>query len=415
MRIATGLAVALMTAASLGVGSARAEQATIPLCPGLTIVTAVSQAEGDYESIKIIEAVTDDEVRLRYSNERMVSDMFSLEPPRLERTTIRRTVRRVDLESAKLYLQQFSPLLPEMVPETTAVGTSAAVLNALKTKGETELGIFIAFAPPYRPADRNVHPNVYSNQMIAPITRVADEPVMMPLLVNDRLVELPAIHAQGNFFGDESEFFFLDDPKNPLTLKFRYGIDGVPPMEPAVARLFNVEPDTPSDKDLLQVIKIAYECGARPDRPGGPGQGEAPAIPGAGDLGQGAASAAGVALERALADTGRADVYSLYFSFNSDAIREESEPILVEIAGVLARHPEWTLAINGHTDNVGGDQSNLDLSRRRAAAVKDALVTRHGVAAARLTTAGMGRSQPKDTNETLEGRAQNRRVELVRR
>jgi outer membrane protein OmpA-like peptidoglycan-associated protein len=73
------------------------------------------------------------------------------------------------------------------------------------------------------------------------------------------------------------------------------------------------------------------------------------------------------------------------------------------------------LAINGHTDNVGGDQSNLNLSRRRAAAVKDALVTRHGIAADRLTTAGMGRSQPKDTNETLEGRAQNRRVELVRR
>jgi outer membrane protein OmpA-like peptidoglycan-associated protein len=415
MRFATGLAVALMTAASLGAGSARAEQATIPLCPGLTIVTAVSQAEGDYESIKIIEAVTDDEVRLRYSNERMVSDMFSLEPPRLERTTIRRTIRRVDLESATLYLQQFSPLLPEMVPETTAVGTSAAVLEALKTKGEAELGVFIAFGPPNRPpADRNVHPNVYSNQMIAPITRVGDEPVMIPLLVNDRLVELPAIHAQGNFFGNESEFFFLDDPNNPLTLKFRYGIDAVPPMEPAVARLFNVEPNTPSDEDVLQVIKIAYECGTRPDAPAEPGDGDAPAVPGG--VGPGPeASAAGAALERALADTGRADVYSLYFSFNSDAIREESEPILAEIAGVLDRHPAWMLAINGHTDNVGGDQSNLDLSRRRAAAVKDALVTRHGIAADRLTTAGMGRSQPKDTNETLEGRAQNRRVELVRR
>jgi hypothetical protein len=77
--------------------------------------------------------------------------MFSMEPPKLERTILQRTVRRVDLESAFLYLQQFSPLLPELVPETTAIGTSAAVLNALKTKGEAELGIFIAFAPPNRP------------------------------------------------------------------------------------------------------------------------------------------------------------------------------------------------------------------------------------------------------------------------
>jgi outer membrane protein OmpA-like peptidoglycan-associated protein len=414
MRISTGLAAAVMTTATLSAGGGRAEQPSVPLCPGLTIVTAVAQADGDYESIKIIEAVTDDEVRLRYSTERMVSDLFSIEPPKLERTTMQRTVRRVDLESAILYLQQFSTLLPELVPETTALGTSAAVLNALKTKGEAELGIFIAFAPPNRPpADRNVHPNVYSNQMIAPITRVGDAPVMMPLLVNDRLVELPAIHARGDFYGDKSEFFFLDDPANPLTLKFRFGIDDTP-LDPDVARALNLPAGAVGDRDVLRVIKIAYECGGPPDSPADPGEGQAPAVPGGDGAGL-AGSTSGAALEKALAETGRADIYSLYFSFNSDAIREESEPILAEIAGVLARNPEWTLAINGHTDDVGGDQYNLALSQRRAAAVKVALVTRHGVATDRLTTAGMGRSQPKDTNETLEGRAHNRRVELIRR
>ena len=95
-------------------------------------------------------------------------------------------------------------------------------------------------------------------------------------------------------------------------------------------------------------------------------------------------------------------------------IREESEPTLGDIAEVMRRHPDWRLAVNGHTDGIGSDQANLALSTRRSTSVKDALVKRHGIAASRLTTAGFGKSQPKDTNETLEGRARNRRVELVR-
>jgi outer membrane protein OmpA-like peptidoglycan-associated protein len=119
-------------------------------------------------------------------------------------------------------------------------------------------------------------------------------------------------------------------------------------------------------------------------------------------------------LEQALEMSGKADVYSIYFSFNSELIRDESEPTLKEIADIMRRHPDWKLSVCGHTDAIGGDQANLDLSRRRAAAVKEALVARHEVVASRLTTAGFGKSQPKDTNDTLEGRARNRRVELVR-
>jgi outer membrane protein OmpA-like peptidoglycan-associated protein len=119
-------------------------------------------------------------------------------------------------------------------------------------------------------------------------------------------------------------------------------------------------------------------------------------------------------LERALAERGRADIYSIHFSFNSDRIRDESEPTLKEIAGLLAMHPEWKLSIEGHTDDIGGDGSNLDLSRRRSAAVKAALVAKYKIDGNRLSTGGFGKSRPKDTNETLEGRARNRRVELVR-
>jgi len=135
----------------------------------------------------------------------------------------------------------------------------------------------------------------------------------------------------------------------------------------------------------------------------------AQASTGAEGTGQGAS-----ALERALAESGKIDIYSIYFSFNSDKLRDESQPTLKDIAEVMRRHPDWKLQVNGHTDGIGGDQFNLELSQRRAAAVKNTLVKQYKINPARLATAGYGKSQPKDTNDTLEGRARNRRVELLR-
>jgi OOP family OmpA-OmpF porin len=80
----------------------------------------------------------------------------------------------------------------------------------------------------------------------------------------------------------------------------------------------------------------------------------------------------------------------------------------------LQRHAEWKLSIDGHTDGIASDAFNFDLSKRRAAAVKNPLVMRYGIDARRLTTNGFGKSRPRDTNETPEGRARNRLVELVR-
>lgn len=403
-----GLLVAIF--AMGGSADIEAQHPTIPLCAGLSIVTAVSQPGGDYESIKTIESVTGEGVRLKYSVERLVDDIFSFEPPKLVQGTVYRTVRREDLESAMLYQQQFSGELPEMMPETTAVGTSAAVLRALKTKGEARMGIFIAYSQIKPSIDRNVHPNVYDNQMIATVTRATPQPVMIPVLVNDTLVELPAIHAAGDFFGDKSEFFFLDDERNPLTLRFRVGIDAFKGGAGGFAAIMGVE--VPPDRDTLRVVKISHRCGSPDAAPGGGSGSGAGQLPGSGNTPDAAGGAD--ALEQALASTGKADVYSIYFSFNSDAIREESEPTLEDIAEVMRRHPDWRLAVNGHTDGVGSDSANLRLSERRASSVKTALSTRYGVAADRLTTAGVGESQPKDTNDTLEGRARNRRVELVR-
>jgi outer membrane protein OmpA-like peptidoglycan-associated protein len=119
-------------------------------------------------------------------------------------------------------------------------------------------------------------------------------------------------------------------------------------------------------------------------------------------------------IEQQLREKKKVDIYGIYFDFASDRLKPESTPVLEEIAGVLKDNPAWTLTVNGHTDNVGGDPYNLDLSKRRAAAVKQALVTQYHVAPERLLTDGFGASRPVDTNDTLAGRARNRRVELTR-
>ena len=364
----------------------------IPLCVGLTIVTAISEIDGDYESIKTIESVTDQRVRLKYSSERRVQDLMDNEP-KLERKTISRTMLTKDLANSNLYEQIFDEQLPDPIPGTTAIGASAAVLNELKTKGDVELGFFIAFTG--TPSlDREVHPNVWDNLMTGKFQRVEASPVMLPVIVNNVPAELPTIHIAGDFVGDKTEFFFLDDPANPLSIKWRYGIDSV--SEEDFEKFKKAGMKLNRDLATLQVIKISDPCASPLAAPSTPGNSDSDQI------------------EKSLASTGKADVYDIYFSFNSDQIRAESELRIKEIADALNKHPNWKLSVDGHTDSVGSNNYNLDLSRRRAAAVKDALVKRYKIDPNRLATVGYGSTRPKDTNDTLEGRARNRRVELVR-
>lgn len=104
---------------------------------------------------------------------------------------------------------------------------------------------------------------------------------------------------------------------------------------------------------------------------------------------------------------------SVQFETDKDVIRPESVPVLREVAGLLAAHPELTLVrIEGHTDSQGGVQHNTALSDRRAKAVRRWLVEQGGLDPGRLEAVGYGPSRPIDTNETKEGRARNRRVEF---
>lgn len=122
----------------------------------------------------------------------------------------------------------------------------------------------------------------------------------------------------------------------------------------------------------------------------------------------------GRALYDRLEESGRVATQGIYFDVNSATIRSESAPTLEEIGGMLQDHPDLRIAIEGHTDSDGDDASNLDLSARRAASVKDYLIANYGIDASRLESLGLGETMPVAGNDTPEGRQQNRRVELVR-
>lgn len=112
--------------------------------------------------------------------------------------------------------------------------------------------------------------------------------------------------------------------------------------------------------------------------------------------------------------TGHVSVYGIYFDTGKADVKPESEATLKEIAKLLQEHTDLKLYVVGHTDNQGGFDMNMDLSRRRGDAVVKVLTGKYGVAAARLHAAGDGPTAPVASNDSEEGRAKNRRVELVK-
>lgn len=232
--------------------------------------------------------------------------------------------------------------------------------------------------------------------------------------MNDLPADLPVIRAQGDFLGDKVEFLFLDDERNPLTLAFRIGIDAIKPL----------------DAGWLQLCKTISKAG----QPGRAASGRSPLRPAQRRRSRHAASdqnrfsvraawlgrrATWIGPPRRGPRAGARDrpqggclqlIFLVQQRCHSGRVGADAEGD----CGSLATPSRLGLGINGHTGGVGGDSYNLDLSKRRAAAVKAALVTRYGIDETRLRYAGFGKAQPKDTNETLEGRARNRRVELLR-
>jgi len=115
-----------------------------------------------------------------------------------------------------------------------------------------------------------------------------------------------------------------------------------------------------------------------------------------------------------LIDEGAFSTTGILFDVNTATIKPESNGVLTEIAGILKKHADVKIKIVGHTDSDGSDASNLELSRKRSGAVKDALVKDFGIDASRIETEGKGESSPVANNKTKEGKAGNRRVEFIK-
>jgi OOP family OmpA-OmpF porin len=344
--------------------------AEIPLREGLMVVTAIHEpGRGDYESIKQLDAVSAETLHFVYSADRGGRPIKGA-----------RTVLKKDLASARKYRNYFNGNEDRAYDGWTALGPSKAVLADLASTGETAFTFQIIGG-----SDRHA--------IQGTIKRTGTEPY--PVLLNGSRVELPAIKAEGVFDHYKVEFWFLDAPEQPLTLAYyayRHWPDGLQEKLEALARKTG-RPMPKLSEHRLDVVKIEFPSAETSESAEGPIEN----------------------IEKKLEESGRAEVYGIYFDFGSDRIRPESAGVIAEIAALLKKNQGWALSIEGHTDNIGADAYNLDLSTRRAAAVKSVLVEQHAIEAGRLTTAGHGASQPKESNDTLAGRARNRRVELVRR
>jgi OOP family OmpA-OmpF porin len=122
----------------------------------------------------------------------------------------------------------------------------------------------------------------------------------------------------------------------------------------------------------------------------------------------------GKTLKEQLDEAGRIVTHGILFDSGSDRIKAESYKTLAEIGQLLTENPGLRLSIEGHTDGDGAEDFNLALSQKRAASVETYLMETYKIDGARLETKGWGETKPIDTNDTAEGKANNRRVELVK-
>jgi hypothetical protein len=319
----------------------------VPLRQGLTVVTAVAQFGGDYESIKQVQQVNATSMRLSYRADNVPNPLEGLQkltggkaPKTSGSISGQRLIRNQDLQSAHDYMQWFSPNQPEVMPGTTAISVSREVLAELKDKGETQfsfragglkgmagslLGALGQMAGGGAPgAPKEAQDLAAMGKEECTLKRAGSGLASFPVLLNDQRVSLPAVHAQCSTDDGVADFYFLDDLDNPLALAWKLGEAG----------------------DTLQLVKISYPFQLEAQPPPGSGS---PASSQAAPAGSGGG---GQQIEQELKQKGQAEVYGIYFDFASDKIKPESEPVLREIADALDHNPAWKLRVEGHTDNI---------------------------------------------------------------
>jgi len=357
------------------------------------IVTSGKGAFGYMDAENLISLTGAGPEGLAYSV-RMSAPSNKVAEEELKKFKLVRKVRREDLEQSSRMTLLYSTSDPESYGGQTFAETSTKVLKALQANGETPFVFgpyegfskaFAAVAQPLSAATAGVNsgiplfPSVGSmfsslfgsarHYYRGTLRRAEPGDVPFSVLLNGVRTDVPAVHAAGtfNFPGEDPaqvEIWWLDNPEYPLNLKWVFGRGSS-----VVTRI-----DLPVDAAGVAAIMAAQLAGK--------------------DC--------------------RAELHGIYFSTGSAVLLDESEPMLRQVAAVIKETPAANLTIEGHTDNIGSAAYNQALSDRRAEAVRQALLTRYGVAGSRLSAKGFGLTRPVETNDTYEGRAHNRRVELSR-
>ena len=345
----------------LAILPASASQTTqIPLVKSMVVVTAVQKPNGDEEQIATISDATP--AYVEYSvNFRSVVNGKQISDFRMRR------VRREDLASSNKQNLVFQAGDAVMFPGSS-MGLSKASFAQLKTTGKAALVIgTVARYGELENMPALLDVTSGRKYFRGTLARVDTTTVPISVKINGKPVVIQTIHAKGVFTvaGDsvDIETWFADNADHPMGLRNRQG------------------------RSVFQTIRIDYPA-AKPQL---------------------------TVLQQSLASGAcRAELNGIYFDFGKATLLPQSAPALRAVADLMAKNSGWNLRVEGHTDNVGSASYNLDLSKRRSAAVVAALTTQYELQATRLNANGFGATKPVAKNDTLEGRAANRRVELAR-
>lgn len=332
----------------------------IPLVQGLVQVAAVQRPSGDEEQVMTITradgAIVEFTVLFRSMGSKGV--VTNTRTREVRREDLARSNRRnlvfQDGDPPKFPGSTLGHLSSATLAELNATGSSAVILGTL-TQAEADAASGFMAMPSGRKYFRGT------------LVRAEPGAVLISVLVNGMPTRLNTVHAKGKLtVGNDSvdiEVWVLDDPLNPMILRGRQG------------------------SNIGQTIRLDFPI-AKPK------------------VAQLQAALAGGAC--------RANLSGIYFDFAKATLLPQSASTLQAVANTMSANPGWSLRIEGHTDNVGTAAFNLDLSQRRAAAVRDALITQFKVPAPRLAASGFGATKPVASNASLDGRAANRRVEIAR-
>jgi len=342
----------------------------VPLVTGLVLGSVLHSPIGEREDLLEIRVADTTGVHYAWHERTITTDGDTTTGFR------RRFVSASDLAGAPRFDDIFGT--DEQVrPGFTAVSLSSAVYRQLRDAGTAPFSMIVYRQ---RAARKAAGPSAL-DAFLSPerarykgtLTRVSTQPERFPLLLNGSRAMVPALRVKGSFADglrrSEWDLWIQADSAHPLLLK-------------SVLK-----------EEVFQMVRADLPVDP-PERPG--------------------AVAEGKVLLEELSARCRLELPGVYFAFGTATIDPISDRSLAELARSLAGHSDWKFTVEGHTDSVGTDAANQALSRRRAEAVRARLAERHGVDTRAWGAVGYGATRPRESNAPIEGRARNRRVELVR-